>query len=66
MATTPDANPDSIPTGQPDDVEQVSPAGDRRDGDAETPDSVPDSPGTDGGTSGTGGTNHRQDHDVTS
>ena len=57
MASHPDANPDSTPAGAPDAIEQVTPApnGGR--------DSVEDTPGSDGGTSGT---NHRQDRDVTS
>jgi hypothetical protein len=60
MATHPDANPDSLPPSRSDDVEQVTPLG--------TPgrESVEDTPGTDGGTSGTGGTNHRGDTDITS
>lgn len=60
MASHPDTNPDSAPTGPSRDVEQVSP----------TPsagrESVEDTPGDDGGTSGTGGTNRRQDRDITS
>ena len=60
MASHPDANPDSLPPIEADDVEQVSPAGDPG------RESVEDSAGTDGGTSGTGGTNHRQDRDITS
>jgi hypothetical protein len=69
MATTPDANPDSPPTGAPDDIEQVLPAGPDREGvedGAAAHDDAVDSPGTDGGTGGTGGTNHRSDRDITS
>ncbi|WP_174273785.1 hypothetical protein [Sphingomonas bacterium] len=60
MASHPDAHPDSTPPRRSDDVERVSPDGgtDRE--------SVEDTPGTDGGTSGTGGTNHRGDRDITS
>ncbi len=60
MASHPDAHPDSRPPSQSEDVEQVSPS---PDGERE---SIEDSPGTDGGTSGTGGTNHRSDRDITS
>ena len=60
MATTPDANPDSFPTGPSSDPERVSPADDNG------RESIEDTPGDDGGTSGTGGTNHRQDRDITS
>ena len=60
MATTPDPNPDSLPEGPSDSPEQVSPP---PDGGRE---SVEDTPGTEGGTSGTGGTNHRSDRDITS
>lgn len=59
-SSPPDSHPDSDTSGPPDDVERVSPDGDR--GHA----GVEDTPGTDGGTSGTGGTNHRQDRDITS
>ena len=58
MASTPDSNPDSPPPEQSDDVEKVSTPPGSRD--------LEDSPGTDGGTSGTGGTNHRTDRDITS
>ena len=60
MASTPDTHPDSLPSGPSDDPERVTPA--REPG----RESVEDTPGTDGGTAGTGGTLHRQDHDVTS
>jgi hypothetical protein len=60
MASTPDPHPDSIPGGPSESPEQVSPADDHG------RESVEDTPGTDGGTSGTGGTNHHQDRDVTS
>ena len=60
MASTPDANPDSIPGSVSDDPERVSPGG------SPGRESVEDTPGTDGGTSGTGGTNHRTDRDITS
>ena len=60
MASHPDANPDSIPGGPAESPEQVSPASEPG------RESVEDSPGTDGGTAGTGGTNHRQDRDITS
>lgn len=61
MASQPDAHPDSPGEGTPADTpEQVRPGGDAG------RDTVEDSPGTDGGTSGTGGTNHRVDRDITS
>ena len=60
MASTPDANPDSIPPGVSDDPERVTPLG------APGRESIEDMPGDDGGTSGTGGTNHRGDRDITS
>lgn len=69
MASTPDSNPDSPPSREPGDIEQVSPPSRDRDGveDGEAADGdVVDSPGTEGGTSGTGGTNHRVDRDITS
>lgn len=68
MASRPDENPDSPPTGPSEDVEQVSPPDDNRRESVEDvlTDSEPDSPGMDGGTSGTGGTNHRTDRDITS
>ncbi|NIJ08970.1 hypothetical protein FHS31_002600 [Sphingomonas vulcanisoli] len=59
MASTPDAHPDSAPPAESDDVETVSTEGTPRE-------SIEDSAGTDGGTSGTGGTNHRGDRDITS
>lgn len=60
MASTPDRNPDSIPDAPDGDVEQVgSESVPAREG-------VEDTPGTDGGTAGTGGTNHRGDRDITS
>lgn len=54
MASTPDQNPDSIPTGPSEDVENVS---------AGTParESVEDTPGTSGGTAGIGDQNNVQD-----
>lgn len=69
MATTPDAHPDSPVSGAPDEIEQVStPDRDREavEDDAAADEAVMDSPGSDGGTSGTGGTNHRSDRDITS
>lgn len=60
MASHPDDHPDSIPDGATSSPEQVSPGG----GDGR--ESIEDTPGDDGGTSGTGGTNHRQDRDITS
>lgn len=55
MASTPDANPDSDPSGPSDSPEQVSPAG--------TPEreNVEDSAGDFAGTAGTGGENKVQD-----
>ena len=49
MASTPDQNPDSMPSGTDEDVERISEStpAPRREG-------VEDSPGTDGGTAGTG------------
>ena len=61
MASRPDDHPDSIPGGPSETPEQVSP-----DGGGTDRESVEDSPGTEGGTSGTGGTNHRVDRDITS
>ncbi len=59
-SSPPDSHPDSDASGPADDVERPSPDDDHgRAG-------VEDTPGTDGGTSGTGGTNHRIDRDVTS
>ena len=49
MASTPDAHPDSVPTGEPDAIEQVS-TGEERDRE-----NVEDTAGTEGGTAGTGG-----------
>ena len=49
MASTPDAHPDSVPTGEPDAIEQVSPSDERE------RENVEDTAGTDGGTTGTGG-----------
>ena len=69
MATTPDSHPDSDPSGPSTDVEHVSPTEEPgRDSVEDVPaeHAADDSPGTEGGTSGTGGTNHRQDSDVTS
>lgn len=60
MATTPDQHPDSPGDGPLDDVERPTPAGDNG------RENIEDTPGTDGGTSGTGGTNHRADRDITS
>ena len=55
MASTPDQNPDSNPTGPSEDVERVS--------SSSTParESVEDTPGTDGGTAGTGDQSTVQD-----
>ncbi len=50
MASTPDAHPDSIPTGPSDSPEQVSPAGGEP-----GRENVEDAPGDSGGTAGTGG-----------
>jgi len=69
MASTPDAHPDSIPTGPSDSPEQVSPPGRGGHEDVEgVPDDISDTdtPGMDGGTAGTGGTNPNQDYDITS
>lgn len=60
MVSHPDAHPDSTSPAPSEDVERVVPASD------DGRDSVEDTPGSDGGTSGTGGTNHRQDTDITS
>ena len=65
MASHPDAHPDSIPSGPSDDPERVSPDGDPGRETVEEPSPMED-PGSDGGTSGTGGTNHPQDRDITS
>ena len=59
-SSPPDSHPDSIPSGPSDDIERPSPGGD------EGGTGVEDTPGTDGGTAGTGGTNHRADRDITS
>lgn len=64
MASTPDANPDSIPGGPSESPEQVTPADDH--GRESVEDTPADTAGSDGGTSGTGGTNHHQDRDITS
>ncbi|MEH3106030.1 MAG: hypothetical protein PGN09_01700 [Sphingomonas fennica] len=66
MASTPDAHPDSLPTGPSDAPEQVTPPGRGGHDDIENVPEEPDSPGMDGGTAGTGGTNPNQDFDVTS
>lgn len=55
MASTPDAHPDSPPSGPSNDPERVSPA------DAPRRESVEDTPGDPGGTAGTGGDNKVQD-----
>jgi hypothetical protein len=60
MASHPDTNPDSLPEGPSTDVEQVSSISEPG------RESVEDTPGADGGTAGTGGTNHRVDSDITS
>lgn len=59
MASKTDAHPDSAPPRDSDDVENVSPTEKLRP-------PIVDTPGSDGGTSGTGGTNHRGDRDITS
>ncbi|UAK24317.1 hypothetical protein [Sphingomonas nostoxanthinifaciens] len=60
MASTPDAHPDSVPPRPSDSPEQVSSGGEP------ARENIEDTPGTDGGTAGTGGTNHRGDRDITS
>ena len=77
-ATVPDSHPDSLPSGQADDVERVSPEADPgRESVEETPeasaDAIPpthdgsplDPPGIEDGVAGTGGIN-KQQADVTS
>ena len=55
MASTPDANPDSDPSGPSDSPEQVTPSNDPG------RENVEDSPGDFAGTAGTGGENKVQD-----
>jgi hypothetical protein len=55
MATTPEANPDSDPSGPSDSPEQVTPPDEPR------RENVEDSPGDFDGTAGTGGENKVQD-----
>ena len=69
----PDSHPDSNPDGPSTDVEQVSPARSSREsvedptpGNPDETAAPPDDAGLPGGTAGTGGTNHRQDRDITS
>ncbi|SFR82765.1 hypothetical protein [Sphingomonas jatrophae] len=64
MASTPDNHPDSLPPERSDDIERVSPGGD--DGRTSVEDTSGDgnsvdSPGTYGGTAGTGGVNKAQE-----
>jgi len=58
MATHPDANPDSDPSGPSDSPEQVTPP------DGPDRENVEDSPGDFAGTAGTGGENEAQDRNV--